>query len=200
MSKCLVPAETARESFRAGLPNAPARRPGGRRSLPRRDNRTSRERRRTRLSAPRGKPSLVPSQVREIPFSGPASLPDVSWTKPAKNSPSSQCPRTTVVLNAFGAVERTSRRFLASRAVDPRLGGLADECSPKPVPFRQGTQAHGRARPTMSLGRKPEAPGEPQSRIARRQLQLPRARAFGRKRNGLGQGRPRLCCPRGNDL
>lgn len=146
------------------------------------------------------KPSLIPIQVREIPFSGPASLPDASLTKPAKNSPSSQCLRTTVVLDAFGAVIRTSRRSRRSNAVNPGCVRQAGGCDPKPVPFRHRTQPRGRARPTMGLGRKPEAPGQPQSRIARRQLQLPRARAFGQNCNCLGQGRPRLSCSCGNDL
>ena len=124
------------------------------------------------------RPSLVPIQVREIPFSGPASLPDASRTKPVKNSPPSQCVRTTVVLDAFGAVIRTSRRDGRPDALNRGCVRQAGGCDAKPVPFRHHTHARGRAGPTMSLGRKPEAPGEPQSRIARRQLQLPRARAL----------------------
>lgn len=148
-----------------------------------------------------GEPSLVPIQVSEIPFPGPASPPDASWTKPAKNSPTSQCLRTTVVLDAFGVVIRTSRRHARPRRGEsgscPASGrnAIRNLChfdkALKPV------GARAREWPGKETGK---PPGGPQSRIARRQLQLPRARAFGRQRNCLGHGCPRLSCHRGNDL
>jgi len=145
-----------------------------------------------------GEPSLAPIQVSEIPFPGPASPLDVGCdAKPAKNSPSSQSVRTTVVPDALGAVVRTSRRRrrprwgirVAFRLVD---GMRSESCAISP----RHSSAQARA-PENALGRKPEShPEGPSSRIARRQLQLPRARALGRKRNCLGHGRPRLSCPR----
>jgi hypothetical protein len=143
------------------------------------------------------KPSLVPIQAREIPFSGPASLPDVVLGQTCQKLTIASMPADNGCTGRLRSCRTNVQAFWASRGSESGLCSVSrrmrsETCAISPPHSTTRARA-----PDNEPGKDTGSPRRAPVRIARRQLQLPRARAFGRNCNSLGQGCPRLSCPAG---
>ena len=198
MSKCVVPVEHARESFRARLPNAPARRPGGRRpgTTARRSNIEGAAPNATQ-SAPGSSLPWSPSKSARFRSLVRRRSPDVVLGQTCQKLTIASMPADNGCTGRLRSCRTNVQAFWASRGSESGLcsanGRMRSEtCAISP------THSSARARgpdnePGKDTGSPRRAPVPHRTATAAAST----GEGIGRNCNSLGQGCPRLSCPAG---